>query len=159
MYELYPDFNIHIRAEQEALAAHDFIILQHPFYWYSCPPLMKQWMDLVLEHGWAYGKGGRQLEGKKLFQVISSGGTFEVYSNQGKNRFTYRELLQPFELTAGLCLMDYLPPFIIPGANKISSENLEIFAEQYRKIIRILQNGQVQPETLRNYNYWNQYPF
>ncbi len=45
MYELYPDFNIDVEAEK----AHDLIISQHPRYWFSCPPLMKQWIDLVLE--------------------------------------------------------------------------------------------------------------
>lgn len=29
--------------------------MQHPFYWYSTPALLKEWQDLVLEHGWAYG--------------------------------------------------------------------------------------------------------
>ncbi|MDF7639407.1 NAD(P)H-dependent oxidoreductase [Lactobacillus sp. ESL0791] len=27
--------------------------MQFPFYWYSCPPLLKKWEDDVLEHGWA----------------------------------------------------------------------------------------------------------
>ena len=55
LYEEYPDFDIDIKREQQLLIEHDLIILQHPFYWYSTPALLKQWEDLVLEHGWAYG--------------------------------------------------------------------------------------------------------
>jgi glutathione-regulated potassium-efflux system ancillary protein KefG len=43
LYEHYPDYDVDVRREQELLRAHDTIVLQHPFYWYSVPPLLKQW--------------------------------------------------------------------------------------------------------------------
>ena len=49
LYELYPRFEIDVRAEQQALAEHDVVIFQHPMYWYSAPPLLRQGQDLVLE--------------------------------------------------------------------------------------------------------------
>lgn len=66
MYELYPDFNIDVLKEQQDLLDADLVIIQHPFYWYSAPPLVIQWIDLVLEHGWAYGRGGNKLQDKKI---------------------------------------------------------------------------------------------
>ena len=51
MYALYPDGKIDIAAEQAALLAHERIVFQHPFFWYSTPPLMKQWLDDVLVYG------------------------------------------------------------------------------------------------------------
>ena len=69
LYEKYPDFNIDVENEKRLLADHQIIIWHHPFYWYSAPPLLKQWIDLVLEFGWAYGPGGNALEGKILFQL------------------------------------------------------------------------------------------
>lgn len=159
MYELYPDYNIDIRAEQAVLLEHDIIIWQHPFYWYSCPPLMKQWIDLVLEHGWAYGKDGEALAGKWVMNVITSGGTFEIYQKDGKNRFTYRELLAPFDQTAFLCQLKYLPPFIIPGANRISAENLEEFAINYLEILNFLQSPNLDVDKLMKINYFNELKF
>lgn len=41
LYQLYPDFNIDIAAEQEALSRADLIVWQHPMQWYSIPPLLK----------------------------------------------------------------------------------------------------------------------
>src|SRR5262245_41301479 len=55
VYEMYPDFGIDVAAEQAALVRTDVIVLQHPVQWYSCPALMKEWIDAVLEWGWAYG--------------------------------------------------------------------------------------------------------
>src|SRR5690349_3159009 len=61
LYASYPDYMIDVEAEQKALLAHDVIVLQHPFYWYSSPAIIKEWQDLVLENGWAYGPGGTAL--------------------------------------------------------------------------------------------------
>lgn len=157
MYELYPDFEIDIAAEQELLLSHDMIIWQHPMYWYNCPPLMKQWLDLVLEYGWAYGKGGDKLSGKCVMNVLSSAGTFEIYQKEGRNRFTYRELLSPFDQTAFLCEMVYLPPFIVPGANKISGEELEVYADKYKEIVRFLQSDNIDVEKLSTAKHFNDF--
>lgn len=71
LYELYPDFNIDIQREQQLLIEHDIIIWHHPFYWYNVPPLLKQWIDIVLTFGWAYGPGGTALTGKMIFNVLT----------------------------------------------------------------------------------------
>ena len=64
LYQLYPDFNIDIAAEQEALSRADLIVWQHPMQWYSTPPLLKLWIDKVFSHGWAYGHNGNALQSK-----------------------------------------------------------------------------------------------
>jgi putative NADPH-quinone reductase len=100
LYEQYPDFNIDVDREKALLVAHQIIIWHHPFYMYSAPALLKQWIDLVLEYGWAHGKGGDFLKGKMLFNAITSGGTREVYAHGRYNRFTVQEFLIPFHQTA-----------------------------------------------------------
>jgi glutathione-regulated potassium-efflux system ancillary protein KefG len=159
LYEIYPDFNIDVQTEKECLMQHDIIIWQHPFFWYSCPPLMKQWIDLVLEYGWAYGKGGDKLAGKIILQVVTSAGTFEVYRPEGRNRFTYRTLLSPFDQTVHLCKMHYLPPFIVPGATRMSPAQLRLYTEQYGKILRGLREEQWTMEQLQATEYFNQINF
>lgn len=73
LYQLYPDFNIDIAAEQEALSRADLIVWQHPMQWYSIPPLLKLWIDKVFSHGWAYGHGGTALHGKHLLWAVTTG--------------------------------------------------------------------------------------
>ena len=58
LYEAYPDFAVDIETEQTDLIAHDVVALQFPLFWYSTPALMKEWLDLVWLHGFAYGEGG-----------------------------------------------------------------------------------------------------
>jgi len=155
LYEKYPDFNINIEHEKMLLAEHQVIIWQHPFYWYSAPPLLKQWMDLVLQFGWAYGPGGGALQGKIVFNAITSGGQRSAYSKEGHNRFTVRELLAPFDQTARLCKMIYLPPFAIHGTHVISKADLSKMAAQYREILVRLANGNFTPEEMTKFPYLN----
>ncbi|MFC5623813.1 NAD(P)H-dependent oxidoreductase [Algoriphagus winogradskyi] len=141
LYELYPDFNISIQAEQEALFEAEVVIWHHPIYWYSCPPLMKQWIDLVLEFGWAYGPGGIYLKGKYIANAITSGGSQEAYQYDGRNKYKIEDFLRPFEQTARLCNMTYLPPFQVAGTHKISALDLKEKANSYREFLLELRDA------------------
>jgi glutathione-regulated potassium-efflux system ancillary protein KefG len=135
LYQLYPDFYIDVAAEQEQLLLHDTIIWQHPLYWYSVPPLLKQWIDLVLEHGWAYGARGVFLRGKRILNVISAGGGRQAYCAQGYNSFTIRDFLRPLEQTARLCGTDYLPPYVIHGTHQLQGAAIEAEREAYHRFL------------------------
>lgn len=150
LYEKYPDFNIDIAREKELLMDHDIILWHHPFYWYNAPPLLKQWIDMVLEFKWAYGPGGTALKGKSVFNVITSGGTEEAYSQEGRNRFTVREFLAPFEQTARLCHLTYLPPFMVQGTHKLSDGQVQEHADRYGRLLSGLADGTLIPEDLKS---------
>jgi len=135
LYEKYPDFFIDVKKEQKLLLEHDVIVWHHPFYWYSSPALLKEWMDLVLEHGFAYGMKGRALEGKQAISVISTGGSQKVYCSTGRNHFTINEFLVPFEQSVNLCRMTYLPPFVVFGSHTITVVGIEQQAEKYKQLL------------------------
>ena len=78
LYQLYPEMDIDVKLEQELLIANDVIIFHHPFFWYSVPAILKEWQDLVLEHGWAYGHVGNALKSKWFFNALTTGGRREA---------------------------------------------------------------------------------
>jgi glutathione-regulated potassium-efflux system ancillary protein KefG len=155
LYELYPDFDIDIKREQQLLLNHDLVIWQHPFYWYSAPPILKQWQDLVLEHGWAYGKSGNALKGKKILNAISSGGGMDAYTEQGYNRFSLHDFLKPYDQTAYLCKMNYLPPFWVPGVHRMNMDMIRKYALQYKNILTALSKDIFSDEEIMQCNYLN----
>jgi len=156
LYEYYPDLFIDVRREQELISRHDIIIFQHPFYWYSSPPILKQWQDLVLEYNWAYGPEGRALAGKKMFNALSCGGGKEAYHETGYNRFPVSQFLLPFNQTAHLCKMEYLPPFVIHETYTMTNDQLKNYGEQYANLLTALVNDEIQPEQYRNVEYLNE---
>jgi len=143
LYEAYPDFDVDVRREQALLLEHDLLVAQHPFYWYSTPALVKQWQDLVLEHGWAYGTGGTRLRGKQWLSAITTGGREAAYEPDGLNHFTIRELLRPVEQTARLCGMTFLPPFVVHGTHRLDAAGISAAAADYRRVIESLRDGRI----------------
>ncbi|NVK22696.1 MAG: NAD(P)H-dependent oxidoreductase [Kangiellaceae bacterium] len=141
LYERYPDFYIDIEREQKLLLEHDVIVFQHPFYWYSSPSLLKEWQDLVLENGFAYGDGGYQLQGKQWLTAITVGGTEDSYGAGGYNQFPIELLLKPFEQTADFCGMKFLAPYVMYEALMLSDTELADAAHQYAQTIRHLRDG------------------
>ncbi|MEJ2765347.1 NAD(P)H-dependent oxidoreductase [Photobacterium sp. MCCC 1A19761] len=121
LYRLYPDFKIDIEAEQQALINADLIILQYPIHWYNVPGLLKEWMDQVLQYGFAYGSKGDQLHGKGLMASVTVGGPESSYQEGGNNSFPLTTFLTPIQQTAKFCGMVWQPPVIshdmvyIPG--------------------------------------------
>jgi len=142
LYEAYPDFDIDVPREQSLLLEHETIVLHHPFYWYSTPALIKQWEDLVLEHGWAYGREGDALRGKRLMSVITAGGRQTAYQAGGYNCYPVTELLRPIEQTARLCGMVYLPPFIVYGTHSMELSQVEEHAAKYHRLVVALTRGE-----------------
>ncbi|MEL7184655.1 MAG: NAD(P)H-dependent oxidoreductase [Pseudomonadota bacterium] len=113
LYATYPRQNIAVDIEQQRLLDHDIIVFQFPLFWYSTPSLLKEWIDLVLEHGFAYGDGGDRLAGKTLLLAVTAGGPEDAYTENGYQHFPLRTFLTPLEQTARLCQMRFAPPYVL----------------------------------------------
>ena len=116
LYGEYPKGHINAEKEQARLRTHDVIIFLFPLYWYSTPGILKNWQDLVLEYGFAYGAEGKALAGKTFLCAVSAGGPELAYHADGFNHFSIRELLRPLEQMARFCRMQFIAPFMFFGA-------------------------------------------
>ena len=145
LYQVYPDSVVDIEAEQKRLAEYDVLVFQHPFYWYSAPSLLKEWLDLVLQFNYAYGPKGEALKDKTWLSVITTGGSKLAYCETGHNRFTMRELLTPYDQTAHLCQMQFLPPFVIHSARAVSNNpaSLTQHVAHYQQVLTELVSGEL----------------
>lgn len=135
LYARYPDYDIDVPAEQSHLAAAQLVVLMHPIQWYAMPALLKLWVDEVLTYGWAYG-GGTALHGKDLWLALTTGGPQSAYQPSGYNRYPFDAFLPPYEQTAALCGMRFLPPLVLHGAHSAAQHDIEqhvsTFTEQLR---------------------------
>lgn len=141
LYETYPDFDIDVPREQALMEAHDVIVFHHPFYWYNCPALLKEWLDLVLTRGWAFGADATALRGKRLLSAVSTGGSSRAYTKKGASRYTVRDFLLPFDQTAHLCGMTYLEPLVFHGTHDAGGGQIREHADAFRTTILALRGG------------------
>ncbi len=147
LYAEYPDFCIDIDREQQRLREHDVIVFMFPLYWYSTPSILKEWQDLVLEHGFAYGHDGKELIGKKLLCALTAGGNEDAYRHSGYNHYSIRELLRPIEQTAALCGMVYLPPYALFGSRTALEEGkVETHVEHWKQLLECLRTVRIDLE-------------
>jgi len=146
LYESYPDLCIDVDAEQAMLTEHEVVVFQCPFFWYSTPAILKEWQDLVLEHGWAYGSQGTALRGKVFLSAVTTGGKETAYRPDGYNRHTVRQLLAPIEQTAHLCGMTYLAPFVTHDTLRMTVEQMANHAAEYRRLLEALRDDRVDLE-------------
>ncbi|WP_434358123.1 glutathione-regulated potassium-efflux system ancillary protein KefG [Parasalinivibrio latis] len=130
LYGSYPDFIIDVSAEREKLLSHDIYVFQFPLQMYSCPALLKEWIDVVLAKGFAHGDGSA-LAGKYWRCAVTTGGAADAFSESGYNKYTMAELLQPFELTALLCRGNWLSPLVLHWARRVSDDDRNAHAEIY----------------------------
>ncbi len=131
LYEHYADFLIDVEAEQQRLLDHRLIILQFPMYWYSTPSLLKEWLDMVWLHGFAYGRNGTRLSGKTMMIAVTTGGGPEAYQPRGMNRFSMTEFLRPLEATANLCGLAWAEPFIVHDSIQMTEAGRQAAALAY----------------------------
>ncbi len=141
LYEAYPDFDINVAREHELLQNHAAIILHHPFFWYSCPSLLKEWLDRTLTHGWAYGPNGTALHGKVMMSAITTGGAANAYHPEGSNRYGINNFLLPFDQTAHLCGMTYVEPLIFHSALRATPQDIALHCQSYAERLKALRDG------------------
>jgi glutathione-regulated potassium-efflux system ancillary protein KefF len=128
LYARYPDYLVDVAAEQAALAGVQLLVWLHPIHWYGMPPLMKLWLDEVFGFGWAYGPGGQALQGLDLWLAASTGGPEDSYRPDGYNRYFFDAFLPPYEQTAALAGMRFLPPLLLHGAHRASADEITAHA-------------------------------
>lgn len=157
LYQEYPDFYIDVKKEQEFLETHDVIIFQFPMFWYSTPALLKEWQDLVLEHGWAYGSKGNALKGKFFLCAITTGGPQNSYEIGGFHDHTLNQLLAPISQTATLCKMTVLPPVVLHGAHAIDDEGILKHKKLFQSLLNAFTDNSFKSDEVLSLSYINAY--
>jgi glutathione-regulated potassium-efflux system ancillary protein KefG len=126
---------IPLEKEKKLLKEHDRIVFQHPIYWYSCPPLMKKWIEDILLDDWAWGKNGTDLKGKEWVHAVSCAGDLNSYRPGDFNGFSLGEYLRPFQQTSVLCGMKFCPTFAIHHVYQLSDDALKKTTRNYLKFL------------------------
>jgi len=142
LYGTYPRHNIVIDREQNRLIENEVILFQFPLFWYSTPSLVKEWQDLVLEHGFAYGSGGTRLKGKTMMLAVTAAGSDEAYTDKGYQHYPLRTFLTPLEQTARLCKMRFPAPYVLYSSLKATDQGeVEPHAAGYVKLLEAIRDN------------------
>ena len=141
LYSDYPRFDIDVDIEQERLLGHDVILFQFPLFWYSTPSIIKEWQDLVLEHGFAYGSHGDRLATKCMMLAVTAAGPADAYTPRGYQHYPLRTFLTPLEQTARLCKMRFPAPYVLFSSLKAPDDGrVEPHVDGYRMLLEAIRD-------------------
>ena len=138
--QLYPDFNIDIKAEQEALLNADTIVFQFPLFWYNMPAILKHWIDKVFEYGFAFGADSI-LNNKNVIVSFTIGSSIKDYPNEVIQKIAF-----PFQGLTTYCNLNYLGEIYcndINGYSEAAKENAIKTAKDHTKKLLDLINQQI----------------
>ncbi len=131
LYQLYPDFNIDVAAEQARWPVPIWLsgsILCSGIAYRRCSSC--GWTRCCRTAG-PYGHNGIALRGKSLMWAVTTGGGeshFDIGSFPG-----FPVLAQPLQATALYCGMKWLPPFAMHCTFICDDETLQAQARRYRQ--------------------------
>jgi glutathione-regulated potassium-efflux system ancillary protein KefG len=157
LYQEYPEMDIDVKREQALLEAHDAVIMHFPLFWYSTPAILKEWQDLVLEHGWAFGSKGNALKDKIFFCLLTAGGPRSAYRVGDFHNHTVEQLLSPLRQTAVLCKMKPLPPFVVFGSHDLETDESAAYKHDLLHILEELINDRIDLENVAEHEFLNDY--
>lgn len=130
----YPQGKIDPSKEHSLLENNGPVVLQFPLYWFNSPPMMKQWMDVVLSLDWAYGSKFK-LTGKKIALAVTCGASELTYTRDGDIGLSVEELLNSFIISIRFCKAEYAGLFAFYGANdsgnKDNISSISVSARNY----------------------------
>lgn len=119
-----------IKVEIEHVKKADFIFFVFPFWWSSCPAIMKGYLDRVFVHGFVYDAhtnamfNNGLLKGKQAKLFLTTGGAEEYYTAQGPHKMTVEERLE--HLTFGtLCFagLNVHKSFVAHGVSPVTPKD------------------------------------
>jgi glutathione-regulated potassium-efflux system ancillary protein KefF len=148
LYETYPDFYIDVAREQALVAQADVLVFLHPIQWYSMPALMKEWIDVVLHEGWAYGGEDSAARGKGYWLVATTGGAADEFAIGARHGRPFADYLAPFEQTAALCGMDWIAPHILHAAHEVDAATVDAHVAAFSARLQRLADATALPLNL-----------
>ena len=105
--ELYKNFQIDVKTEQDKAKDADLIVFVYPIFWYGFPSLLERWVEVVFVHGFGHGSKGK-VKGKKLIAAFTTGAAESFYTHEGAFKYTVEEFFEPkLKNLCGLCEINY----------------------------------------------------
>lgn len=117
IHNLYPDYQIDVKVEQEALLRHQNIVFQFPLHWYNVPAILKHYYDEVFAYQFSHGPEGDKVKGKNFILSFTAGTPEDSYSKTGYQRFEMQEYFRNLEQLAHYAQMTYIDPISIYAAS------------------------------------------
>ena len=135
LYEEYPDFHIASFRERKRIREYERLVFHFPLIWFTCPPLLKLWIDEVFDIKWM-AEQNHPLQNKDAFIIVTLGGKEENYSPDGLYNTTVPELMKFLILSLKVNGIEVKEILAIHNADELTAADLAKYTTEIRKTLR-----------------------
>ena len=135
LYEEYPDFHIASFRERKRIREYERLVFHFPLIWFTCPPLLKLWIDEVFDIKWM-AEQNHPLQNKDAFIIVTLGGKEENYSPDGLYATTVPELMKFLILSLKVNGIEVKEILAIHNADELTEADLAKYTTEIRKTLR-----------------------
>lgn len=157
-----------IRREQDKLCWADTVIVQFPLWWFGMPAILKGWFDRLFVQGFAqgvldpetgrarrYGDGG--LVGRRAMVVTTVGANATTTGPRGIHGDINEVLFPVTHGTLWYSGMDVVPPFVVNGAVRLSTDEYEAAAARLTARLLSLESAETVPFRYQNGGHYDEH--
>ena len=134
LYEEYPDLHIASFRERKRIRDFERLIFHFPLIWFSCPPLLKLWIDEVFDIKWMT-ETDHPLLNKDALIIVTIGGKEENYTDKGLYETTVSDLMKFLTLSLKVNNIEVKKILAVHNADDLDKNSLAKFASQIKQIL------------------------
>lgn len=137
IYEEYPDFHIAAFRERKRIFQFDRFIFHFPLVWFGVPPLLKLWLNEVLDQNWQKAGNENPLDGKSVIILITTISKESSFGRSGKYQYTTDELISELLVSLRAFNANISHIMVVYESEKLSKKEIIL---QKRKLLEILES-------------------
>ena len=137
LYEEYPDFHIPAFRERKRIVEYDRFIFHFPIIWFGMPPLLRLWLDEVVDGNWINGQTKNPFENKEVFLLVTTRSKERSFGKNGKHGYTIEELISGLLVTLKIFKVNIKNIYIVYEAETLSKKEIILHKQKFVEILNL----------------------
>ena len=135
LYEEYPDFHIPAFRERKRLVNYDRFILHFPIIWFGMPPLLRLWLDEVVDGNWVNGNSKNPFENKEIYILVTTRSKERSFGKHGKHGYNIEELISGLLVTLKIFKANVKNIYIVYESENLSKKEIIHHKQKFVEIL------------------------
>ncbi len=135
LYEDYPDFHIAAFRERKRIFEYERFIFHFPLVWFGIPPLLKLWLNEVLDQDWQKPETENPLDGKEIYILVTTVSKETSFGKEGKYQYTVDQLISELIVSLRAFKADISTIMVVYESESLTKKDIII---QKQKLMEIL---------------------
>lgn len=135
LYEEYPDFHIPAFRERKRIVNYDRIIFHFPLIWFGMPPLLRLWLDEVMDGNWLNPYSDNPLENTEIFILVTTRSKERSFGKNGKHGYSIEEMISGLLISLKIFRAKIQPIYIIYESDRLSKKEIIQHKQKFTEIL------------------------